>query len=74
MADPLEDLKQRVCEAVDALSDTLLAVSHEIHANPELAFEEHAASALLVSTLEQAGLDVEPGAYGLETAFSTSTE
>jgi amidohydrolase len=71
MADPLEDLKQRVCEAVDALSDTLLAVSHEIHANPELAFEEHAASALLVSTLEQAGLDVEPGAYGLETAFST---
>ncbi len=70
MADPLEDLKQRVCEAVDALSGTLLQVSHEIHANPELSFEEHAASELLISTLEQAGLDVEPGAYGLETAFA----
>jgi amidohydrolase len=67
----LEDLKKRVCEAVDGLSEALLHVSHEIHANPELAFEEHDACALLVSTLEQAGLDVERGAYGLETAFAT---
>ncbi len=68
----VDALKQRVCEAVDALSETLLHVSHEIHANPELSFEEHDACALLVSTLEQAGLAVEPGAYGLETAFAAN--
>ena len=69
-SDSLEDLKRRVCDAVDQLSETLLHVSHTVHANPELAFEEHEACNLLVSTLEAAGLDVEPGAYGLETAFA----
>ena len=69
-SDSLEDLKRRVCDAVDQLSETLLHVSHTVPANPELAFEEHEACNLLVSTLEAAGLDVEPGAYGLETAFA----
>lgn len=62
-------LKQRVCEAVDGMREELLRVSHAIHARPELAFEEHEAAALLVSTLRGAGLPVEPGAYGLPTAF-----
>jgi amidohydrolase len=70
----LEDLKREVCGAVDALTQTLLAVSHEIHAHPELAFHEHRASALLVETLRNAGLEVTPGAYGLETAFSCELE
>jgi amidohydrolase len=64
-----EELKRRACDAVDALRGELVAISHEIHANPELAFEEHAAAALLVEALRKAGLDVEAGAYGLETAF-----
>jgi amidohydrolase len=62
--------KQRVCEAVDAMRDELLRVSHAIHANPELAFEEHAAQTLLVDAIRKAGLEVEAGAYGLETAFA----
>ena len=66
-----ERLKSLVCEAVDALRDTLLRVSHEIHANPELAFEEHRAARLLTETLENAGLTVEAGAFGLETAFAS---
>jgi amidohydrolase len=70
----LKDLKHDVCRAVDELADTLLAVSHEIHAHPELAFKEHRASTLLVKTLRAAGLDVTPGAYGLETAFSCDLE
>ncbi len=72
--DLLEELKQAVCEAVDALSEQLLGISHEIHSHPELAFEEHRACALLVETLREAGLDVKPGAYGLETAFATEFE
>ncbi|MCH2172244.1 M20 family metallopeptidase [Myxococcota bacterium] len=62
-------LKDLVCDAVDDIRDTLLHVSHEIHAHPELAFEEHRAAALLVQTLQDSGLDVKLGAYGLETAF-----
>ena len=69
--DSLEDLKRSVCDAVDEIEATLLEVSHAVHANPELSFQEHEACRLLVSTLEAAGLAVEPGAYGLQTAFSS---
>ena len=66
----VERLKSEVCAAVDAQSHILLRVSHEIHANPELAFEEHSAARLLIETLGNAGLSVEAGAFGLETAFA----
>jgi amidohydrolase len=62
-------LKQQVCAAVDRMQDELLRLSRAIHARPELAFEEFAAKELLVDALRKAGLDVEAGAYGLETAF-----
>jgi amidohydrolase len=64
------DLKRRVCSAVDSMRSELLAISHAIHAEPELAFEEHAAAATLIAAIRSAGLEVEAGAYGLETAFS----
>ena len=66
-----QDLKQAVRGTIDRLRDELLSVSHQIHAHPELAFEEVRASALLIETLERAGLPVERGAYGLATAFGT---
>ena len=66
----LDALKKEACAMVDRLRDDLLRVSHAIHAKPELAFEEHEAAALLVDTLRTAGLEVEAGAYGLETAFA----
>ena len=64
------ELKDRVCQAVDRMSDELLRISRAIHANPELAFEEHEAASLLVAALREAGLEVEAGVHGLETAFS----
>ena len=64
-----EEAKQRIVEEVDARADALIDASHRIHANPELLFEERFASALLVDACESAGLTVERGAYGLETAF-----
>jgi amidohydrolase len=70
-SDSLETLKRSVCDSVDAMAATLLRVSHTVHAHPELAFEEYEACKLLVSTLEAAGLDVQTGAYGLETAFAS---
>jgi amidohydrolase len=62
-------LKQRMCERIDALADVLLEASHDIHAHPELAFEEHHAHDLLTGILEREGLDVTRSAYGLDTAF-----
>ena len=42
----------------------------EIHANPELGFEEEKASAWLAEYLSDAGFQVESGICGLPTAFS----
>ena len=63
-------LKDEARAAVDRMRGELLRISHSIHANPELAFEEREAAALLVTALRDAGLAVEAGAYGLETAFA----
>jgi amidohydrolase len=62
-------LKDEVCRAVDGNGDELLRLSRAIHADPELAFEEHRAAALLVGALRDSGLEVEAGVFGLETAF-----
>src|SRR5215207_389137 len=65
-------LKQRVCDEVDKRASLLLDVSHRIHAHPELGYEEHHAHDLLTSVLEAEGLDTEPSAYDLATAFRAS--
>jgi amidohydrolase len=55
---------------IEALRQQLLDISHTIHANPELAFKEYKAAALLSGVLEQHGFIVERGSGGLETAFT----
>jgi len=67
-----EALKKRICDWIDSERDQLLTISHAIHANPELAFEEHAACNLLVDSLRKAGLEVSTPAGGLDTAFSAT--
>jgi len=67
----LAALRRQVREAVDALGPDLLRVSHDLHAHPELAFEERHAARLLGDTLRDAGLPLEAGAFGLETAFAS---
>jgi amidohydrolase len=62
-------LKERMCERIDALAETLLEVSHDIHAHPELCFEERYAHQRLTDVLEQAGIGVTRSAHGVETAF-----
>jgi amidohydrolase len=64
--------KARLVEEIDARSEQLLDASHRIHEKPELLFEERFAADLLCGILEEAGLDVERGAYGLETAFAAT--
>ncbi|CAN5138688.1 M20 family metallopeptidase [soil metagenome] len=53
----------------DALRQQLLALSREIHADPELAYQEHRAVGRIAALLERHGHAVERGVGGLETAF-----
>jgi len=66
-----ESLKIDICNYIDSISDTLLNVSHYIHANPELAFDEHKSCARLCETIESFDLPVQNNVYGLETAFES---
>ena len=55
---------------MDARAGQLTEISHRIHENPELGFEEHFAHDLLAGAAEEAGLEVQRQAYGVETAFA----
>jgi amidohydrolase len=66
----VEAVKDRLVAEVDRHAPGLLDASHRIHDHPELLFEERFAVELLCDMLEGAGLEVERGAYGLETAFA----
>ncbi len=67
----LEKLKNDVCNNIDSMTNTLLEVCREIHSNPELAMEEIKATSVLSKAIKDAGLPVEKGVYGLETAFQS---
>jgi len=63
------EIAHRVELRLDELRDDLVGLSHTVHANPELGFEEHHAAAAVVETVRRHGIDIEVGVYGLETAF-----
>ena len=60
---------EAVAAAVDAVGDELVAISRDIHAHPELNYEERRAASLLTAALERHGFEVERGVGGVETAF-----
>src|SRR5213594_5196801 len=63
------DARAAVRERVAASRDRLVALSHRIHAHPELAFEEERASTWCAEALDAAGFTVERGVCDLPTAF-----
>ena len=65
----IEALKKTACDRVDELADDLIHASREIHAHPELNFEERFAHDLLTNMINKHGFDVTRHAYDLETAF-----
>jgi amidohydrolase len=64
------DPKTAARERIEQARERLLALSHRIHAHPELAMEEERACAWLCDDLAEAGFAVEPGVGGLPTAFA----
>jgi amidohydrolase len=61
---------QAVRQEVAARAEALWDVARRLHADPEYAFAEHRAAALLSGELERAGFAVERGAAGMPTAFT----
>ncbi|MFE3762580.1 amidohydrolase [Streptomyces sp. NPDC059104] len=65
-------LRERTRAVLTARQDEVLGLSHALHADPELAYEEHRAARRIGDLLEGAGLAVTRGAYGLPTALSAT--
>ncbi len=63
------DTKAAAQELVDAQADALVALSHRIHAHPEIRFEEEQSSRWCAETLADAGFSIEAGVADLPTAF-----
>ncbi|MEU8772998.1 amidohydrolase [Streptomyces sp. NPDC048606] len=65
----VEATRERARAVLTARQDEVLDLSHALHADPELAYEEHRAARRIADLLERAGFDVTRGAYGLPTAL-----
>ena len=60
--------KRRARHRAERAHEALIGLSHWIHANPELGYEEFRAAGWVAEWLEKAGFAVETGVGGLETA------
>jgi amidohydrolase len=70
----MSDVKDLLAAAVDRLADDLEALSHRIHANPELCYQEVKAAGWLADFLAAHGFAVERGIVGVPTAFRATLE
>jgi metal-dependent amidase/aminoacylase/carboxypeptidase family protein len=64
--------RQDVLAAIARQTDTIRATMRFVHEHPELGHEEHECSRYLCEVLAAAGLQVDPGVGGMETAFRAS--
>jgi len=68
-AEPNSEAKARLAATVEGARDEILELSHRIHANPEVAFEERQAAGWVVEALARHGFAVEHPAGRLATAI-----
>ena len=64
-----DELASRSNLAIEASKQALFDLSKDVHAHPELNYEEYYSSDALAGFLESNGLSVERGIGGVETAF-----
>ena len=64
--------KTRIQDKVDSISKELIELSHRIHANPEVGYQEEKAAKWLADYLEGKDFKVDRGVADLPTAFSAS--
>ena len=65
----VQQLKERVCRAVDRRAAELIETADWIHAHPEIGHQEVEAAKRLTGLLQSAGIPVEMGTAGMATAF-----
>jgi amidohydrolase len=65
--------KEEAATAVDGAAESLVELSHWIHAHPEVAFEEERSADRVASALSDGGFDVATGVCDLPTAFIART-
>jgi amidohydrolase len=65
----LEMLKKDAAAAVDSMKAELLALSHTIHGEPELALEEFKAAKRLSDAVAKHDIPVQRESFGLKTAY-----
>ena len=65
----IDALADQARARIRSLEPALVALSHRVHANPELKFEEFKSSAWVAGLLSDHGVDVETGVCDLPTAF-----
>jgi amidohydrolase len=61
--------REAVAHEVAAQAGALVALSHRLHAHPEVAWQEHKAAAWVASSIAEAGFEVQAGYLGLDTAL-----
>jgi amidohydrolase len=64
-----KEIEKAIDDVVDHERAALAKLSQDIHANPELRFEEHKAAIWIVELLRARGFDVEHGLAGMSTAI-----
>ncbi|MFC7753773.1 M20 family metallopeptidase [Tsukamurella soli] len=62
-------MARRLAAVVDRHRADLIALSHDLHRHPELAFAEHRSSAAVAEALVAGGFQVTRNVVGLDTAF-----
>ena len=70
----MHPVKEQIGQTLDRLADDLERLSHRIHQNPELAYQEVKAAGWLSEFLAAQGFKVEQGVGGVETAFCGTIE
>ena len=63
------ELSKTIDATIDRERTALAKLSHDIHANPELRFEEHKAAGWIAEMLRGRGFEVEHGLAGMPTAL-----
>jgi metal-dependent amidase/aminoacylase/carboxypeptidase family protein len=64
--------KSSIAAAIEARRVELVALSHGLHADPEVAWEERRASAMVSAAMSTAGFDSRVGVYELETSVEAT--
>lgn len=65
----MDEIKSKICDEVDSLSDSLFDISQYLLDNPETAYKEVKGCEHLSRNMEEFGFHVERGVGNVETAF-----